>query len=176
MSDDPLQASAARTRGQPLFALVLVAVAAGLAVSFPWQVSHAEGRVLVAQPGFWPGVSVAGMLVFGLLHWRMLPRKRLHRMDGTEARVWAAALEYAAWFLCYVLVVPVIGYLLATVGFLAALTWRLGYRSPGMLAMSVALGIGIVVLFKAGLSVKIPGGMIYEVLPGPLRSFFILNF
>ena len=39
-----------------------------------------------------------------------------------------------------------------------------------------AAGVGLftVVLFKSLLQVKIPGGAVYEFLPGALRNFMIL--
>jgi hypothetical protein len=50
----------------------------------------------------------------------------------------------------------------------------MGYRSRLMMGISAAFAVFVVLLFKAFLSVKIPGGMVYEYLPGELRSFFIL--
>ena len=45
-----------------------------------------------------------------------------------------------------------------------------------MMLAAVLFGLATVVVFKSFLSVKIPGGMIYEYLPGAIRTFFILNF
>jgi hypothetical protein len=45
-----------------------------------------------------------------------------------------------------------------------------------MLGSAVLVALAVVVVFKSFLSVKIPGGAIYEYLPDALRSFFILNF
>ncbi len=53
---------------------------------------------------------------------------------------------------------------------------RQGYRSSRYLVAAALLGLAIVVVFKTGLSVKIPGGALYEYLPGGLRNFMILNF
>ena len=86
------------------------------------------------------------------------------------------AIEFAGWFLVYVLVVPTIGYLLATLLFCLLLTWRLGYRSKSRLVAAALTGLAVVLVFKSMLSVKIPGGEIYEFLPAALRNFMILNF
>ena len=63
-----------------------------------------------------------------------------------------------------------------TVVLMLALAYRLGYRSRYMLWVSAIFAVVVVVVFKGLLNVKIPGGAIYEYLPGALRSFFILNF
>ena len=67
-----------------------------------------------------------------------------------------------------------IGFLLATLVFSVAMTWAVGYRAPKYLWSAAALAIGVVVLFKSLLSIKIPGGAIYEFAPGALRNFLIL--
>lgn len=74
----------------------------------------------------------------------------------------------------YVLLVPIVGYLPVTLVFVPLLTWRMGYRSPRMLWISVAFAVVVVLVFKGLLSVRIPGALLYEYLPGPLRSFAIL--
>jgi hypothetical protein len=38
----------------------------------------------------------------------------------------------------------------------------------------VGFAIAVVLVFKGLLSVRIPGALLYEYLPGPLRSFAIL--
>lgn len=93
-----------------------------------------------------------------------------------EGRRWLRALEYFGWFMVYVYITPVIGYLASTVLFLVLLTWRVGYRNRRMVITSVAVGFAIVLLFKSFLGVKIPGGAIYELLPDSIRSFMIVNF
>jgi len=72
--------------------------------------------------------------------------------------------------------VPIIGYLLATLIFMPLLVFRAGYREKRLLLLSMIIGLTIVVVFKSFLSVKIPGGMIYEYLPDAMRSFMLINF
>ena len=180
MSEEVEEEQAGRKAGQIVFALCFVLIALLLVVMLPDQTVWKNRTKFFAQPRFWPAVGVIGMLVFGGLHLWMRPRHRsrryLNRYDLREAGVWLASLEYAVWFLVYVWLVPIIGYLPATLIFAPLLSWRLGYHSRKMLWISVLFGVAVVVMFKGFLDVKIPGGLIYEYLPDELRSFFILNF
>jgi hypothetical protein len=114
------------------------------------------------------------MVLMGGLHLYRLPWRRVSRYDWFEVRRWGAVFEYAAWFMAYVLAVPVLGYLPVTLLFVPALCWRMGYRSRLMLGCGTGVALAVVVMFKTLLAVKIPGGAAYEYLPGALRSFFIL--
>ena len=139
------------------------------------ETKSATGGNFAAQPRLWPAIGVGGMLLFGLAHiaatWRS-------RVPGAIPEIlnWVRAIEYLIWFMAYVAVVPVAGYLPSTVAFTVLLAVRQGYRTAAVLLSAAALGAAIVTVFKAGLSVRIPGGAIYEHLPGGLRSFMILNF
>ena len=115
------------------------------------------------------------MVLFALGHLVQSWRSRC-KGAGREVLTWARALEYLVWFMAYVWAVPVIGYLAATLIFAGLLAVRVGYRAPRQIALALATGFVIVLVFKAGLSVKIPGAAIYEYLPGALRNFMILNF
>lgn len=163
-------------RGQLLFALGFVAVSALLLAMIGDQTRWVDKTQLFAQPRFWPAVGLGLMVAAGALHLYLLPWRHVTRYDRWEALKWVRVLEYALWFLAYVLLVPLIGYLPVTMGFVPALMWRMGYRDRRFLALGVGFAVVVVVLFKSLLSVKIPGGALYEYLPGALRSFFILNF
>ena len=130
---------------------------------------------LFAQPRFWPAVGVALMVGFGLLHLATSWRDRAGWALG-EVSYWLRALEYLGWFMVYVWAVPIIGYLAATLILMVLLAFRQGYRSGGQLLVAALVGFAIVLVFKTGLSVKIPGGAVYEYLPGGLRNFMIVNF
>ena len=163
-------------RGQLLFAIVFVVAAMLLLSQLGDQTIWAKRTKFFAQPRFWPAVSIAGMVLFGGLHLWKLPRRKFIRSDYIEWKTWFFAIEWVLWFLAYVILVPVVGYLPVTVIFMPILVWRMGYRSKNMIWISVTFGVFVVILFKAFLDVKIPGGAMYEYLPGSLRSFFIINF
>lgn len=165
-----------RLQGQVIFAIAFVVFSLLLLSQIGDQTKWVKRTAFFAQPRFWPAVGLGGMVVFGALHFWRLPRRRVRRTDVIEARIWAQPLEYALWFMAYVLLVPVIGYLPVTMAFVPAMVWRMGYRSKKLLWTGAIFGAIVVVVFKAFLQVKIPGAMLYEYLPGALRSFFILNF
>ncbi len=78
--------------------------------------------------------------------------------------------------MAYVYLTPQVGYLISTIVFMLFLALRAGYRSAKLLIAAGLAGFAIVLMFKTFLSVKIPGGAVYEALPDALRSFMIVNF
>ncbi len=180
MNDENSAAQGRRRAGQLIFAGGLVLVGLLLVAVLPEQTVWKARTKLFAQPRFWPAIGVFGMALFGLLHLRaavrQLGRRRPIRADWLEARRWLEVLEFAGWFMVYVWLVPLLGYLPVTLAFAVALSWRLGYRSARMLWIAAVFGLIVVLVFKSFLQVKIPGALVYEYLPGALRSFFILNF
>ena len=161
-------------RGQLVFALGFLGLSVLLLVLIGDQTAWVKKTKLFAQPRFWPGVALGGMVLMGGLHLYRLPWRRTTRFDLNEARRWGQAVEYVAWFMAYVLLVPLVGYLPVTLVFVPLLTWRMGYRSRLMLWTSAGFAFAVVLVFKGLLSVKIPGALLYEYLPGSLRSFAIL--
>ena len=114
------------------------------------------------------------MVGFGALHLWHQPRRRVWALEWREARRWLRPLEFALWFMAYVWVVPLAGFLPSSLVFAPLLTWRLGYRRPLFLWVSLVFAAAVVVIFKGVLAVRIPGGAVYEFLPGAWRSFAIL--
>lgn len=163
-------------RGQLLFAIGFLVISVLLLSQIGDQTKWVKKTKFAAQPRFWPAVGLIGMVLFTSLHLYKLPWKRIYHDDYREVWAWGQSIEYAGWFLAYVFLAPIIGYLPATMLFMPAMTWRMGYRSKKMIWISVGFAAAVVVLFKSVLEVRIPGGLIYEYLPGALRSFFILNF
>lgn len=163
-------------RGQLGFTLALLAVIALLLLNIGSQTAWVAKTPVFAQPRFWPAVGLGLMAVCGLLYLRQLPWRRFNRMDRREAMRWARAVEFVLWFMAYVLIVPRLGYLPTTLIFVAALAWRMGYRTGRMLWISLGFAVVTVVVFKSFLAVKIPGGAVYEYLPDAIRSFFLVNF
>jgi hypothetical protein len=94
-------------RGQLIFAFAFFAISALLLAAIGEQTRWVEKSKLFAQPRFWPAVALGLMVLFGGLHLYRLPWRRFTRFDGIEVRKWGAVLEYAGWFMVYVVAVPI---------------------------------------------------------------------
>jgi hypothetical protein len=162
--------------GGLIFALLFLAVSLLLLSQLGDQTKFLAKGQLAAQPAFWPAIGVLGMTLFGAGHAFREFRRRSLKPGLGETGVWLRSLEYLAWFMVYVFAVPVIGYLPSTVIFSVALAVRAGYRGRLMLGAAALMGLGVVLIFKTFLSVKIPGGTIYEYLPDGLRSAALIYF
>ncbi|MFZ1816036.1 MAG: tripartite tricarboxylate transporter TctB family protein [Rhizobiaceae bacterium] len=166
-------------RAEIVFGLAAFAIGLFLATQLGSQLTWKDDLPLSRQPGFFSSVAVVGMLVFGAMElwfaWRRNATGRGERVLS-EIGFWAVSAEYAVWFMVYVLVVPRLGYLPTTLIFCLLLTLRVGYRRTRTLLASLLVGVATVLVFKGFLSVKIPGGALYEQLPDALRNFMILYF
>jgi hypothetical protein len=162
--------------GDLLFAVFFFFISAILISQFPDQIKWFKKTKLTSQPALWSAIGLIGMTVFGLIHLFLNLRIQNLKIELDEGILWIKSLEYACWFLLYVILVPNIGYLIATIIIAPCLTYRVGYRDKKMIAYSMVTGLSIVLIFKTFLEVKIPGGAIYELLPNTIRSFMILNF
>lgn len=163
-----------RRPGDFVIAILSFGFAVFLLASLPFQTDWVARTKTFAQPAFWPTVAVCAMVLFSALH--LVGALVSERIPGRRAEVmeWLKALEYVAWFMAYVAVVPIVGYLLGTIVFCIALTLRLGYRGWRWIGLAALFAVVVVVLFKGFLQVKIPAGAIYEVLPsGPVRTFIM---
>ncbi len=181
MSGEQKDSEAASDNTAALFCYAVLAFAFALCLArqMGTPVKWVSGKPLTAQPGFWPVTAIIGMLVFGALELVVIARRSLPLDRGAllpEAKLWLRALEFVGWFLVYVLAVPVIGYLPATLAFCVLLALRLGYRSATAIVGAMVVALFTVVVFKSLLSVKIPGGQVYEALPDGLRNVMILYF
>ena len=165
-----------RRPGDLLFALVFLAFSFFLAANLGSQTTWFDNTKLAAQPAFWPTVSILMMAWFASLH--ALSAFMSERLEGrwAEVRFWLRSLEYVAWFMAYVFLVPQLGYLPSTILFMVALTFRIGYRDRWIFGAVIILAIAIVVLFKSFLQVKVPGGKMYELLPDAARAFMLTYF
>lgn len=175
--------SSGKIPGDLVFAVVFLIFAAFLLSHLGDQTKWVRKAGLFAQPRFWPAVGVIGMTGFGAAQlwmtwrgWKTRPKSQRRPRERAEVLHWLRAFEYVVWFLAYVQIVGIIGYLLTTVVALPLMVWRMGYRTARWLWISAATGLGIVLLFKTFLQVKIPGGMVYEYLPDALRNFMIVYF
>ncbi len=163
-----------RRPGDLVFALAFLALSLILVWQLPAQTVWVKRTQWFGQPSLWPMIATGGMLLFSLLH--ALGSLVSDRIPGRgrEVLFWLRALEFVLYFLIYVVAVPVIGYLPATLLFTFFLTLRAGFHSGKALALSAAFALVTVVVFRGLLHVKIPSGLIYEHLPSSLRSFAML--
>ena len=165
-----------RRPGDIVFAWIALIFALFMLSQLFDQTAFKEGGKLFAQPRFWPAVSLIGMVAFAGLH--LLSSALSERIEGRWKEVWAwlSAFEYAGWFIAYAAAVPYAGYLPSTVLFALLLTLRVGYRSKLALVSAAVSALVIVVLFKSLLSVNLPAGKVYEVLPDGLRQIMLTYF
>lgn len=150
-----------------------------LAATFTDQVKWFSNLTLFKQPGLWALISVGGMLATALIACVQVFSRRKSpdvrwRADALEFAFWVRACEYLIWFMVYVFAVPFLGYLPCTILFTTLLTLRVGHRSMRWCVRASVFAIVTVVIFRAFLQVKIPGGQIYEWLPSPLSKFLLM--
>ena len=165
-----------RLPGDLAYAVIWFAFSVFLLISLPQETSWASGTKFLAQPAFWPYAAVIAMLAFSGLH--LVSSLISERLEGRWAEIahWLKSFEFAAWFLAYVVLVPRIGYLPATLLFTVILALRLGYRSPRMLGAAALFGLVVVVVFKSLLRVNVPGGAAYALLPPGLARCMLTYF
>lgn len=157
--------------------IVFVIVSALLLSQIDEQTKVLNNAALFSQPGFWSGVGLGGMTLFGLMNvffaWRRC--RRLGKKGAfADLLDMARAVEFCGWFMAYVWITPWLGYLPTTLLFCVGLCLRLGYRRRRYLIAAMMTGTATVVLFKSLLQVKIPGAALYELLPMGLRNFMTL--
>ncbi len=162
-----------RRPGDAVFACLFLAISAFLLSQIHTEAPWLPGVRIFEQPAFWSLVSLVLMTFFAVLH--LAGSLLSPRMPGRREEVlqWVFSLEYVIWFMIYVFAVPRLGYLPTTIVFAALLGLRTGYRSIRAIGSLVLLAAVIVVVFKAFLQVKIPGGTLYHLLPNGVRSFML---
>ena len=165
-----------RRPGELVFALAFLAFALATLELLPFQTRWVTNTSLFAQPAVWPAVGIAMMVGFGAVHFlgTAVSQRTLGRAQ--EVIYWLRSLEFVAWFIAYVLLVPQLGYLPTNVGFALLLVWRLGYRSAQSYLSAALFGFAVVAIFKIGLNVKVPAGAVYAYLPDSIRTFMMINF
>ena len=141
------------------------------------------GRIL-RQSWVAPGICLVILLPSALWNlrksWAVHQwRKRFLLPTGAREEVtrWLKALEFAGWFVAYTMLVPVLGYLLATLLMGTALPYRMGYRSARWMRICLAASFAIVLVFRSGLQIKTPVNIwLYNQLPAELGSFMKIWF
>lgn len=163
-----------RRPGDLVFAVVFMVFAVFLLSQLGEQTTWAKRAPWHGQPALWPGIAVIGMTVFGALH--LLGSVVSPRIDGrwTEVVFWLRSFEYVLYFLIYVALVPLCGYLPTTVAFTLFLALRAGFRGWRTLLLAAAFGAVTALVFRGFLQVKIPAGALYDHLPASIRSFALM--
>ncbi len=164
-----------RRPGDIVFAIVFLAFAIFLFTQLGDQIKVTKRTKWFAQPGLWPTVAVYGMLFFGALHF--LSSLLSPRIPGRwlEVAFWLRSLEFVGYFVVYVWMVPLLGYLPSTLLFTVFLILRCGARNRTSVIAAVLFSVFVVLLFRGFLEVKIPAGQLYDYLPDTIRAF-ALNY
>lgn len=180
MSEDGGPSESRQRPGEFTFTVILLLASVVLASLIGVETRAYKRLAMPTQPWFWPGVALGGMVLCSLAllfsRWRERGRSGQQGGELNEVAFVARSVEFMCWFMAYVWLTPWIGYLLSTVLFMVCLSWRAGYRNGRTLGIAAGLGAFIVVLFKAFLNVKIPGGAVYDLLPPSAANFMITNF
>ncbi len=180
MSEKSGEGHPALRPGELAFTILITLVAAILLSQIGEQTKFYKRLKLPTQPGFWPALSLGGMVLSGVIlsitGWLKRRRSAPAGSDLEEIVFIGRAVEFMLWFMVYVWLTPWIGYLAATILFIMCLAWRAGYRSLPVQGLCAGLGLFVVLLFKSFLSVKIPGGEVYTLLPQGLQTFMMVNF
>lgn len=165
-----------RRPGDLFYSVICLVFSLFLAFNLSSETTWVANTKLFAQPAFWPYAAVIAMVLFSGLH--LISSMVSPKLEGRwqEVGFWLRSVEFAGWFMIYVIVVPQLGYLPATMLFAVTLAYRLGYRGLKYLGSAALFGAVVVIVFKSLLQVKVPGGAVYEFLPGALRSFFLTYF
>ena len=174
-----------RRPGDLFFAGVLFLLALFLLSRLPFETRWFNRVDLPLQPRFWPAVVLGAFALFSGLHllqswlaWsRTVPRPSVALLlPAGELLRWLRPLEFALYFVAYAASIPWLGYLLSTAVFMPLLGLRTGIRSPSGLGLLAGMGIGVVLVFKTGLEVRMPPGALYDLFPPQVRNFLIRNF
>ncbi|MEM8701635.1 MAG: tripartite tricarboxylate transporter TctB family protein [Pseudomonadota bacterium] len=160
-----------RRPGDIVFALLFLGFSIFLLSQVYGETSWVKRTKWFAQPRFWPAVSLIFMTFFALLHFigSLCSPRILGRW--LEVVFWLRSIEFVLYFLLYVAIVPLLGYLPSTVLFTCLLTTRVGLATPRFLMAASAFAICVALIFRAFLQVKIPAGQLYEAFPDPLKAF-----
>jgi len=94
-----------------------------------------------------------------------------------EFAKYVEASEFVIYFVAYTLLVPILGYLLATLLLGVFLPWRLGYRGRVWLLRSFFCSFAVVIVFRTLLQIKTPVTIwLYDLLPTTLRGIMLTYF
>ncbi len=157
-----------------VFSLFFLLFALVLASQIPEQATWFPRKRFFAQPAFWSMLGIGMMVFFGFIHMcsSLISQRQAGRWQ--EVLLWSRSLEYCVWFLAYVILVPIIGYLPMSLMMIVTMLWRIGVKDKKIFLICIGVTLAIVIIFKSFLQIKIPGAMLYELFPAAIRNFFIV--
>jgi len=139
-------------------ALVLLAFTVG----FAWLTLHLPDRGLPNTPGpaFFPSSIAAALAVLSVALLvrgaRTTAAEPVTLPPGVAARGWIAL----GAFVIYLIALPTLGFLIASVPFFAALTWAYGERRIVVLAATaIVVPVALLLVFRWGFQIFLPRGI-----------------
>jgi hypothetical protein len=118
------------------------------------------------DPSFFPWIITASLLILSVaLLVQGLRARRGAREGADTAGGLRAPTVFLTLFVAYVAVLPVAGFVIASVPFFAALMWLYGERRWSWIGIvSVALPVLLVLVFRHGLQIPLPTGVLAGLL------------
>ena len=145
-------------------ALVLIAFGAG----YGYLTAGLPKRSLpnTPDPSFFPWIITACLLVLSMA---LLVQGLRARRATPDAADTAGSLRsptvFLVLFVAYVAVLPLTGFVIASVPFFAVLVWLYGERRWGRIcAYAVAVPVVLVLVFRHGLQIPLPTGVLAGLL------------
>ncbi len=114
------------------------------------------------DPSFFPWIITVSLLILAIaLLVQGLRARRGQRETSANAGGLRSPAVFLTLFVLYVGVLPLAGFVLASVPFFAALMWLYGERRwPWIAAWSLALPVLLVIAFRNGLHIPLPTGVL----------------
>ncbi len=142
--------------------LIAALVLLGFTAGFGLLTLRLPDRGLPNTPGpaFFPGLIT---LALGILTIALLVRSL--RGIAVEPAVLPGAVATRGWiaigaFVVYLIVMPALGFLFASVPFFAVLTWVYGERRLAVVTLtSIAVPVALLVIFRSGFQILLPSGI-----------------
>lgn len=131
-------------------------------IAFGWLTIGLPERVLPNTPGpaFFPGLIALALAALSIA---LLVRSL--RATSPEQAALCAPLTTRSWvalgaFALYLLAMPTLGFVTASVPFFAALAWLYGERRPIVIALtSIGVPVALSLIFRSGFQILLPRGL-----------------
>lgn len=155
----PVRVSASDMARRELVAACILLV---VTAAFGWLTMGLPDRALPNTPGpaFFPGLTTIALAVLSVA----LLVRGLRAADPEQTTL-AAPLTSRSWialgaFVVYLLAMPTLGFLTASVPFFAVLTWLYGERRATVVALtSVGVPVALSLIFRSGFQILLPRGL-----------------